>query len=315
MSKVFGAIFGTPSKSQQSSASSSASGFAALPEFGQNAWEDLIANAGNLSSNPDLFTNAPITPEMTAALDVLKQPYGKMDATQFREGLDTYMNPYIDDVVGGVESDLRRMGAGLFSDLGSDATDAGAFGGTRQAVAQGEIGRNLLDVLGDKSSMLRSSGYETAANRVLDQFNTENAGEQAKALDLFGSGTILQELDTQNKNAPVSALSWLQQILSGLNSSTSTGTSQGTSVGGTPGIVGNLATAIGSDRRLKTNIIKIGEKNGINIYHFNYNDQPGTFEGVMADEVEEIYPDAVIEEDGFKKVFYDKIDIEFKEVA
>lgn len=62
-----------------------------------------------------------------------------------------------------------------------------------------------------------------------------------------------------------------------------------------------------SDRNAKKNIKKIGEKNGINIYEFEYkpeyNQPKGKHIGVIAQEVEHI-PSAVINIDGIKHVDY-----------
>ena len=65
-----------------------------------------------------------------------------------------------------------------------------------------------------------------------------------------------------------------------------------------------------SDERLKTDIIKIGSlDNGLNLYSYNYKDgydlPEGKQIGVMAQEVEAIMPEAVVEMDnGFKAVNY-----------
>lgn len=66
-----------------------------------------------------------------------------------------------------------------------------------------------------------------------------------------------------------------------------------------------------SDKRLKKNIEKVGNVDGINVYEFEYKTIPDTrFKGVMADEIEEIMPDAVItNEQGYKMVNYDKLPI------
>lgn len=74
-----------------------------------------------------------------------------------------------------------------------------------------------------------------------------------------------------------------------------------------------------SDRRLKTNISQVGvdERTGLNLYEFEYIDGSGQrYEGVMADEVERVMPEAVFEmPDGFKAVNYQMLGIEMKEVA
>ena len=97
------------------------------------------------------------------------------------------------------------------------------------------------------------------------------------------------------------------------------------------GGIGNIAGAVigqggfggkktndktGSDRRLKKNIKKIGKSsNGLNIYSFEYIDKSygeGTYQGVMSDEIPK---DAVIKgADGFDRVDYSIIDVEFKKI-
>jgi hypothetical protein len=62
-----------------------------------------------------------------------------------------------------------------------------------------------------------------------------------------------------------------------------------------------------SDRRLKTDIVLVGvdEATGLNLYEFRYIDGDKRFRGVMADEVEVNYPQAVYTmPDGYKAVNY-----------
>ena len=71
-----------------------------------------------------------------------------------------------------------------------------------------------------------------------------------------------------------------------------------------------------SDRRLKTDIIKIGESpSGLNIYSFEYIDRSfgeGTYSGVMSDEIPK---EAVTKgNDGFDRVDYSQLDVEFKKI-
>jgi hypothetical protein len=77
---------------------------------------------------------------------------------------------------------------------------------------------------------------------------------------------------------------------------------------------GSGGAAAASDINLKENIIKIGEEKGFNIYEFNYKGQPEKYQGVMAQEVQKVMPEAVIEQDGHLAVLYDKIGIEFKKL-
>ena len=82
--------------------------------------------------------------------------------------------------------------------------------------------------------------------------------------------------------------------------------------------VGMYATLQSSERSLKENIKRIGTaKSGLGIYKYNYIGYPDKqYIGAMVDEVEKIFPDAVGETpDNYLGVDYNKIDIEFREVA
>ena len=86
-------------------------------------------------------------------------------------------------------------------------------------------------------------------------------------------------------------------------------------------LVGAGATyaTFGSDRRLKDNIrfCTVDPATELNLYEFNYiNDPDRTFIGVMADEVMERFPHAVIEqEDGYMAVDYAELGLEMVEVT
>ena len=77
----------------------------------------------------------------------------------------------------------------------------------------------------------------------------------------------------------------------------------------------NVAGAVmPSDRRLKKDIKLISvSPSGINIYNFKYKDTNngvGEFQGVMSDDIP--YGAVVSHEDGFDRVDYSKLDVEFK---
>jgi hypothetical protein len=73
-----------------------------------------------------------------------------------------------------------------------------------------------------------------------------------------------------------------------------------------------------SDILLKDNIEKVGvdSRTGLNLYQFNYRDDPDTrWQGVMADEVEVQYPDAVTtHRNGYKMVNYGALGIRMVKV-
>lgn len=92
-------------------------------------------------------------------------------------------------------------------------------------------------------------------------------------------------------------------------------------LGGAGGMISGLASAgIISDRRLKTGIVKVGvdAATGLNLYQFHYRDDPAMKEwiGVMADEVQRAYPEAVqVGEDGYMRVDYALLGLEMKEAT
>jgi len=75
------------------------------------------------------------------------------------------------------------------------------------------------------------------------------------------------------------------------------------------------AAAAASDIRLKKNIVYSHTENGHKIYEFEYKNEPNVkYSGVMAQEVLETNPSAVIEEDGYYKVHYDMLGLTMKKL-
>ena len=81
---------------------------------------------------------------------------------------------------------------------------------------------------------------------------------------------------------------------------------------------GAAITAFASDIRLKENVEKVGySESGIPIYEFDYINKSfgeGRYRGAMAQDLLDIEPDAVIEDEDFYKVDYSAIDVDFERV-
>lgn len=124
--------------------------------------------------------------------------------TQFNGGIfDTqaaqqYMNPYLQQALNPQLDEARRQSQ--ITQLGNNAkfTQAGAFGGSRQALADTETQRNL----GTNLANITGQGYNTAYNNAQQQFNadmgrslTAQAGtEQSKQ---FGARQGIDNLTAQ----------------------------------------------------------------------------------------------------------------------
>ena len=77
--------------------------------------------------------------------------------------------------------------------------------------------------------------------------------------------------------------------------------------GGFGGTNLGMLAGMGSDIRIKKNIRRVGIlDNGLSVYAFQYISGGPTIIGLMAQEVEKVIPEAVIEIDGIKYVYYDE---------
>ncbi len=121
-------------------------------------------------------------------------------------------------------------------------------------------------------------------------------------------------LRTAGKNAKNAAqTAALGQVLSGVGQA---GMSYGSGGSASTGFTGTTGW---SDRRLKQDIVRIGtdENTSLPIYEFSYIWNPvDRFIGVMADEVERLFPQAIINTDlTFQAVNYELLGIEFRKVV
>ena len=93
----------------------------------------------------------------------------------------SYMNPYEQQVVEQAMQDIRREGDIREQGLRAQAASVGAFGGSRQAVAESELARNLLEQQARTSGQLRMSGYQQASQQAQQAFEQAKQRQQAQA--------------------------------------------------------------------------------------------------------------------------------------
>jgi len=104
-----------------------------------------------------------------------------------RNGADfmaNYDNPHQTRVIDRAMDDIDRQETRDLSQARRRAAGAEAFGGSRSAIMEGEIGRNFNDMRGDVISNLRQQGYDTALqagqtdaerNAGMSQFNANQS--------------------------------------------------------------------------------------------------------------------------------------------
>ena len=93
----------------------------------------------------------------------------------------SYMNPYEQQVVEQAMQDIRREGDIREQGLRAQAASVGAFGGSRQAVAESELARNVLEQQARTSGQLRMSGYQQASQQAQQAFEQAKQRQQAQA--------------------------------------------------------------------------------------------------------------------------------------
>jgi|TARA_R110002126_G_scaffold273854_1_gene418476 hypothetical protein len=118
--------------------------------------------------------------------------------------LNPYMNPYTDQVVKANETDILRGAKMGLDHLGSEASMAGAYGGSRHGVAMGEMGRGVASQLAQSSAGLRQAGYGNAQQAALQDIGNNLQGQMAnQQADLSGQG---QRLGAAGQLADISNL-------------------------------------------------------------------------------------------------------------
>ena len=237
-----------------------------LPEYQETFLKDLLASTSTLADQPTMIPGyqvAGMTPLQQQAIQLgagigAYQPMMEAGAATVGQGVSQlgpqayqqYMNPYLNDVLGQSLTDLQRQADMERQRIGSAAVGAGAFGGSRQAVAEQELQRNVADKFAAQSSQLRAQAFESAQDRAqqagelfgklgLQQAALGEAAQTAQAKDvgmLSQLGGMEQqqqqaELEAQRATSlerqyePYQRIGFMSDIFRGVPSTTSTLTS------------------------------------------------------------------------------------------
>jgi len=100
--------------------------------------------------------------------------------------VSSYMNPYTEQVIKQNEQDLLRQQQQQQGQIDARAVGQGAFGGSRQAVAQAELGRNTADQQARMAAQLRNVGFQQAQKASMDAFERQQQRLQ-QAGRLYGA--------------------------------------------------------------------------------------------------------------------------------
>lgn len=170
-----------------------------LAPFQEEYLKDIFASAKALQG-----VSQPYAPEQLAGLSAEQQqalqmgvqgigayqPYMQAAAAMAApEGYQAFMSPFTQDVINQSMQDIARGSAMQQGQLAGQATGAGAFGGSRAAVASGELARGTLEQQARTAAQLRESGFGQAQ---------QLAGQRSALFS--GLGQLGQQLGTQDIN-------------------------------------------------------------------------------------------------------------------
>lgn len=120
--------------------------------------------------------------------DVQSQQFGQQAA-------DQYMSPYMQSVVGIQQREAQRQADITGTQRNAQATQAGAFGGNRQAIMDAEAARNLAIQKGD----IQAQGLQSAYAQAQQQYNADQAQRMQAALANQTAYQQKQQLGEQSK--------------------------------------------------------------------------------------------------------------------
>ena len=247
----------------------------------------------------------------------------------------TYANPYEQQVISGALGDLGEAYGQTQKQMNAQAIGAGAFGGERQGI-ENVLGRErYLDTVGDTSARLRQAGFESGANRFMQDRAAQLQSAQSQIGALGQSAAGMAGFGTQARGIEQAGLAenyrdfieereygagQIRQMVGALSGAPirSYGEERSGSVGtpvagpSTFGQVAGAFTAYNSDIRLKDDIKLVGKSpSGIKIYNFKYKGDDKKYQGVMAHQVPHA---SIVNDEGYLMVDYNKLDVEFKEI-
>tara|TARA_R100000458_G_scaffold58844_2_gene67822 strand:+ start:3464 stop:4357 length:894 start_codon:yes stop_codon:yes gene_type:complete len=239
-----------------------------LPEYQETFLKDLLASTSTLANRPTTIPEyqvAGLTPAQQQAIQLgvsgvgAYQPMMQAGATTLGQGVaalqpgafQQYMSPFTDQVIDQSLADLQRQADMERQRIGSAAVQAGAFGGSRQAIAEQELQRNTADAFARQSAQLRAQAFESAQDRaqqgaeLFGKLGLQQAamGESAQAAQARDVGILSQlggqeqaqqqaELEAQRATSlerqfePYQRIGFMSDIFRGVPTTTSTLTSR-----------------------------------------------------------------------------------------
>ena len=111
--------------------------------------------------------------------------------------ISRFQDPFTQEVIEAQQAEIARLGEQQKRDARAQQIRAGAFGGSRGAIQEAEIGRNVLQQQAKTGAELRSQGFQQAAQQAQSAFEQaqgrrQQAAQLTGSLGQAGAGTALQ---------------------------------------------------------------------------------------------------------------------------
>jgi len=227
-----------------------------LPEWARPYAKDILSKGAaltDINKNPYQQYGA----ERIAGFQPLQEQafktVGGMDAGPqgFQQNVGAYMSPYMQNVVDIEKREAGRQSGIMGTQQQAQATQAGAFGGARDAIQRAERERNLSQQMGDIQARGSQAAYEQAAN----QFR-QGITQQSGLAQLQGTLGAQQQQQAQRpldvayqdflnqQNYPYKQLGFMSDLLKGTPTGSSSTVNMYQPAGSTIGQLGGLGMGL-----------------------------------------------------------------------
>ena len=171
--------------------------------------EQSFQGAANMQAAPQLGAGSNLA--ALAGMGAMNTQYDPMMARSQDFGnrsAQQYMNPYMQNVVDIQQREAQRQGDIAGTQRGAQAVQAGAFGGSRQAIMDAEAARNLSQQKGD----IQAQGLNQSYQQAQAQFNADQARRMAAQQANIGQQQFGANLGMQGLQTGLNAANTLGQL-------------------------------------------------------------------------------------------------------
>ena len=200
-----------------------------LPEYMEKAAESLVATAGDVAKEGYIPYTGPRLAQMSQAeKDAIARAQAQQGIAGTQAGqaytaataagapigqadLQRYMDPYMTSVADIAAREARRQSAIAQQGIAAQSAQAGAFGGSRQAVLEAERQRNLQQGISDIYTQAQQQAFQTALGAAQQERQQQlqsalgmsttaaqqQAAQQADFQQMMGIGGLQRQMEQQ----------------------------------------------------------------------------------------------------------------------